>query len=284
MLAFKFIIMVFCLLLASCSSEEFKITEGGILYKFIVLNENNRQPSPGDIIEVTMYYKAPNDSILYDTREFGHVFRMKVKNPTTQGGTIDDAILMLHKGDSAIIKVDAVRFFTETKNEEVPSFIKPGDKLTFYIKVHNIYTLNEYLKQRNRQFNFSEEEEMKALDTFLKQSNITEQPTPSGLYFIEKQKGNGKFPTDTSTVVIHYLASFLGGEIFEDTYSTNNPFEFQLGKNLVIAGLEEGIKKMSEGGIAMLIIPSKLAYGPQQYKIIPPYTTLVFEVELVKVK
>ncbi len=269
----------------SCNSNKsFQKDESGLEYKFIVENKNERQPQPGDIIEITMYYTTPNDSILYDTREFTKMFRMKVKNPSLNGGTIDDAILLMHKGDSAIFKVDAVRFFTETKQEEAPKFIKSGDKLTFYIKLHNVYTVQEYAEQRRKQSFQSEEEEMQALEAYLKLANITTPPRPSGLYFIEKVKGTGKAPADNSWVSIHYLGTFVNGEPFDNTYERNQPFEFQLGQNLVIPGLEEGVKLMREGGEAIIIIPSKLAYGDQPYKMIPPYSTLIFEVQLLKVK
>ncbi len=270
-------------LLCSCSNNGFISTENGLEYKFIVENKGARQPQPGEILEVSMYYTTENDSILYDTREFGSVFRMKVKNPTSQGGTIDDAILLLHKGDSAIIKVDAIRFFTETKQEEVPSFIKPGQKLIFYIKLHNVMSVKEFIEQQRKQHFESEEEEMQALENYLLLANINQKPLPSGLYFIEKKKGNGKKPADNSRVSIHYLATFINGEPLDNSYERGEPFEFELGKEMVIAGLEEGIKLMHEGGEAMLIIPSKLAYGKEQYKMVPPYSTLIFEVSLLKV-
>lgn len=268
----------------ACKNNEFKSDGNGLEYKWIVYNPNNKPAIPGEIMELTMYYSAPNDSILYDTREFTDVFKIKIKNASEKGGTIDDGFLLLHEGDSAIFKVDAIRFFTETKGEEVPEFIKKGDKLTFYIKVHKIYTVNEYFEKKRKQQNINEQEELSALHHYLKLSNISTKPTSSGIYYIEKKKGTGKKPTDTSIVKIHYLVSILGGEIFDNTYERNEPFEFQLGKEIVIPGLEEGIKMMCEGGEATLIIPSKQAYGSQQYKIIPPYSTIVFEIKLLKIK
>lgn len=283
--AIRFISILVCFLNISCTNNDgFQKGENGLEYKFIIENKNERQPQPGDIIEVSMFYTNAQDSIIYDTREFSKAFKMKVKNPTINGGTIDDAILLMHKGDSAIFKVDAVRFFTETKQEEVPTFIKEGEKLTFYIKLQQVYTIQEYLEQKRKQSFQNEEEEMQALKAYLKLANINTPPMPSGLYYIEKVKGKGKMPTDGSWVSIHYLGTFINGEPFDNTYERNQPFEFQIGQNLVIPGLEEGVKYMREGGEAIIIIPSKLAYGDQQYKIIPPYSTLIFEVNLLKVK
>ncbi|MGQ9847577.1 MAG: FKBP-type peptidyl-prolyl cis-trans isomerase [Bacteroidales bacterium] len=281
-LVILFLITLF--VLNACKNNEFKSDENGLEYKWIVSNADKRTAMPGEIMELTMYYTSPNDSILYDTREFTDVFKIKIKNASDKGGTIDDAFLLLHEGDSAIFKVDAIRFYTETKKEEVPNFIKKGDKLTFYVKVHKIYSVNEYFETKRKQQNVNEQEELAALQHYLKLSNISTTPTPSGLYYIVKKKGTGKKPTDTSIVKIDYLLSILNGEIIDNTYERNEPFEFQLGKEIVIPGLEEGIKMMREGEEATLIIPSKLAYGSQQYKIIPPYSTLVFDIKLLNVK
>lgn len=280
----KILFTFFIIIIASCGSGSFKNDGNGLEYKIVVSNPDNRIANPGEIMEVSMYYTNEKDSILYDTREFPNGFKMKIKEASPNGGTIDDGILLMHEGDSAIFKVDAIRFFSETKNEEVPSFIKKGDKLIFYIKAIKIYSLNEYFENKKKQFNFSEKEEQISIQNYLKLSNITVKPTSSGLYYIETKKGQGEKPSDSSTVKIDYLASIMGGEIFDNTYERNEPFEFQLGKNIVIPGLEEGIKLMNEGGEATLIIPSKIAYGSEQYKMIPPFTTIVFEIKLLNVK
>ncbi|MCX7954738.1 MAG: FKBP-type peptidyl-prolyl cis-trans isomerase [Bacteroidales bacterium] len=269
-------------LIFSCSND-FKKTKSGIEYKIITENKENKRVLPGNIITLSMYYTTINDSILYDTRELTTPFRIKISKNIV-AGTIDEALCLLHEGDSAIFKLNAIKFFTETKKEDVPSFIKTDDeKLTFYVKVLKVMTLDEFIEEKKQIYNQNEREEMQMLEHYLKICNITVKPTPSGLYYIEKKKGTGKKPSDTSKVAIHYFLSILNGEIIDNTYQRGIPFEFQLGKELVIPGLEEGVKYMCEGGEATLIIPSKLAYGDKQYKLIPPFSTLIFEVKLLKV-
>ncbi len=277
--------LIFIVLVAmSCSEGGFKKADGGLEYKFIVKNAHHLQPTYNDIINVSMYYTTEKDSVLYDTRETGTVFRLKLKQTSDKKGTIDDGLLLMHEGDSAIFKVDAVRFFTETRGEDVPPYIKPGDKLIFYVKFFDIFNMKKYLEEKHRHINASEKEEMEQLNEYLSTSNISAKPTATGLYYIETQKGNGNMPDSTSSVSIHYIVSFISGEIIDNTYERNQPFDFQLGKNSVIPGLEEGVRYMHEGGEATLIIPSKLAYGNQQYKKVPPFSTLVFEVKLINVK
>lgn len=84
---------------------------------------------------------------------------------------------------------------------------------------------------------------------------------------------------------MHYKGTLLDGTPFDSSYDRGEPIEFVLGQGMVIPGWEEGIAMMNEGGKAKLIIPSKLAYGPNQRgNVIKPYSTLVFEVELIEVK
>jgi FKBP-type peptidyl-prolyl cis-trans isomerase len=85
-------------------------------------------------------------------------------------------------------------------------------------------------------------------------------------------------------VSIHYTGSFIDGKVFDSSLERNEPFLFKIGSQQAIQGMEEGILKMRVGGTATLIIPSKLAYGFEQKGPIPPYSTLIFDVELLDVK
>ena len=109
--------------------------------------------------------------------------------------------------------------------------------------------------------------------------------TQSGLDFIEIEAGTGKQAEAGKTVAVHYTGKFQDGKIFDSSVSRGEPIEFQLGKGNVIKGWDEGIAMMRVGGKAQLIIPPDLAYGEKgSGGVIPPNATLVFDVELVKVK
>jgi len=127
------------------------------------------------------------------------------------------------------------------------------------------------------------EESDKLLQAFLEQENITVSPTESGLYYIEKERGNGVKPQKGQIVKVHYAGRLTNGLPFDDSYSKGKPFEFELGAGRVIKGWDEGIALMRKGGKAMLIIPQNLAYGERETGRIPAYSPLVFEVELVDI-
>jgi FKBP-type peptidyl-prolyl cis-trans isomerase len=105
--------------------------------------------------------------------------------------------------------------------------------------------------------------------------------TSSGLQYRELTAGTGKQPSPTSQVTVHYKGTFITGKEFDSSYGRGEPITFGLDR--VIAGWTEGLQLMREGGKAELVIPHDLAYGPGRPGI-PPYQTLVFQVELLKVQ
>ncbi len=269
----------------SCNSDSYIVDNSGMKYKFFVKNENNNKPVKSDILVLLMRYTTEKDSVLFDTKEFnGQPFRMRFNGSSKNDGTIDDAFALMHEGDSAQFIVDAEKFYRETKNTNVPNFIKKGSKLKFNIKLVEIFSYDKYLEEKKASQVLTAQEEQKVLEMYLQNSNITAKPTNSGLYYIETKAGQGAKPKLGHKVVINYTGSFISGEIFDSTLKRSEPFEFELGKNEVIQGLEEGISMMKEGGKATLIIPSNIAYGNKKYKMIPAFSTLIFEVELINIK
>lgn len=106
--------------------------------------------------------------------------------------------------------------------------------------------------------------------------------TDSGLQYEVVKEGSGNSPKDTDTVKVHYTGTLITGEKFDSSRDRNEPAEFPV--NGVIPGWTEALKLMKPGAQWKLVIPSKLAYGPQGRPGIPPNSTLVFDVELLEVK
>jgi len=110
------------------------------------------------------------------------------------------------------------------------------------------------------------------------------QTTPSGLQYIVIEEGTGDKPEKGSKVKVHYTGMLEDGTVFDSSVKRGTPIEFTLGVGQVIKGWDEGIADMKEGGKRQLIIPPDLAYGPIGYPpVIPPNSTLTFDVELVEV-
>lgn len=106
--------------------------------------------------------------------------------------------------------------------------------------------------------------------------------TKSGVLYKIIKEGTGKQPTLKSKVRVHYKGTLINGTEFDSSYKRNEPVEFQLGQ--VIKGWQEGVQLMKEGSKYELYIPSDLAYGKNGAgKDIGPDSTLIFEVELLKI-
>ena len=107
--------------------------------------------------------------------------------------------------------------------------------------------------------------------------------TASGLVYQSLKDGNGESPKATDTVKVHYKGTFLDGKEFDSSYKRGEPTEFPL--NRVIPCWTEGVQRMKPGGKAKLTCPPAIAYGERGAGgVIPPNTTLNFEVELVSVR
>ncbi len=105
---------------------------------------------------------------------------------------------------------------------------------------------------------------------------------PSGLQYEVIKEGNGKKPKASDRVRCHYEGTLIDGTLFDSSVKRGEPAVF--GVNQVIKGWVEALQLMSEGAKWKLYIPSDLAYGPQGAgEMIPPHSTLIFEVELIEV-
>ena len=110
-------------------------------------------------------------------------------------------------------------------------------------------------------------------------AGVTE--TPSGLQYEVITMGTGEKPTAEQTVKVHYTGTLLDGTKFDSSVDRGEPAEF--GVNQVIKGWQEAIQLMPVGSKFKFYIPYELAYGESGTGPIPPYSTLIFEVELLEI-
>ncbi len=96
--------------------------------------------------------------------------------------------------------------------------------------------------------------------------------------------GTGDIAEPGARVTVNYVGKFTDGTVFDSSVARNEPFQFVLGAHQVIPGWDQGIVGMHVGGTRILTVPPELGYGPQTYGPIPGNSTLVFQVQLLKVE
>ena len=141
--------------------------------------------------------------------------------------------------------------------------------------------VNKYFEELEAKMNAENIEKGKAFlaENAKKEGIVT---LPSGLQYQVLKEGNGKKPAATDRVKCHYEGTLIDGTLFDSSIKRGQPAVF--GVNQVIKCWVEALQLMGEGAKWKLFIPSELGYGAQQAgELIPPHSTLIFEVELIEV-
>jgi len=270
----QWLVVAVCLIATACSRSGFETTETGLEYKIVKCNADALKPVSGDVIALRITCYSESGRLLESTP----LFKIKLKDAPAGRQSIEEGLLMMHKGDSIVLRMAAHLYAIN------PEIVPADSLLQIAVKMVDVIPKAEFERDINAARIAGERDEDRLLSEYIKKNNITTEPEISGLYYIETKKGSGLKPVPGKMVAIHYEGYFLNGQVFDSSYGRNKPLEFKLGAMQVIQGLEEGVARMCNGGRATLIIPSALAYGDQQVGPVPPFATLIFDVELVGVE
>lgn len=270
--------------IAEVNRSEFRSTSSGLKYRFIERNPGNIRPRVGDIIILHLKYSNENDSIIFDSKLIDSRLKMRVRPPSHPGGSIEEAYLMMHKNDSAIFKIDGENFYKFTQNRVfAPEYINEGEKLTFHVRLKDVLSNEEFISTYSEIYNHHLQKERSLIERFL--VTLDEEFAPirhnSGLIQINIENGTGEKISQGTNVKIHYTAGFIDGGPFDSSYDRNEPFNIKVGFDDIIPGLEEGLLNMRVGDYSLLIIPFRLAYGDEKHGMVPPFSTLTFEIEVL---
>lgn len=272
-------------LLTGCSNapKGYQATDNGLYYRLFT-NNGGENPQIGDLLELTMSCSV-NDTV---------VILPLTKNiiPMAEPSFWSDFVegfSMMHKGDSASFIVDIDSSFVNLFGyNTLPPQFSSTDIMRFEVRLDDFYPESEFRFRmiENIKKNYPAETEKAAseLNAYLEKNGVVAQPTSTGLYYVKTQDGTGEKPSKGSTVKAHYTGYLLDGTVFDTSIERGEPIEFVLGVGQVIPGWDEGIAMMSKGEKAVLYIPYYLAYGDRDLGVIPPFSNLVFEVELIDFK
>ena len=199
-----------------------------------------------------------------------------------------EALGMVSKGGTINFIIPSALGFDSTGYEQI---ILPYTPLKAKAMVHEILSKEQYDKKVEEQEkqHQAEAERMMALEQtmisdYVEKNGITETPTESGLYIINREEGNGDLAQWGETVKVHYIIHNLKGDFVESSYDYD-PLPFTIGQCEMILAIEEAVMTMNKGAKVRLISPSKLAFGEYviDEELLPAYSPMVIDLELVEI-
>jgi len=246
-----------------------KITESGLQYR-VVESGNGATPGPTDL--VTVHYAGR----LVDGSEFDSSYKRGEPISFPVNGVIPgwtEALQLMKVGDKFELAIPSGLGYGEHGAGDV---IPPNATLVFDVELLDVKSEADLIAERdafkNAQFAFLDENATK--DGII----VTE----SGLQYRVIEEGSGKSPDATSEVTVHYAGTLINGEEFDSSYKRGQPASFPL--DGVISGWTEGLQLMKEGAKYEFFIPHHMGYGARgSGGGIPPFSTLIFTVELISV-
>jgi FKBP-type peptidyl-prolyl cis-trans isomerase FkpA len=280
------------------AQDDFKRTAKGTIYRIVKSNPGEKIKLD-QIITFNMVQKTEKDSVLASTYAVGRPFQARC----APEGDLMDLFPLLADKDSVIIKVPTDTIFKGNEDKR-PLFFPKGSNLMIYLKIEKVQSLDEAMAERNKALEEEKavtaklaEQEAGTTATYIADNKLVLKTTASGLKYVITKPAVKRKPLPGDTVYVNYLGRTLDGKVFDTSIEAEaikagtkqegrayEPISFALGRGEVIPGWDEGLQLLNEGSKATFIIPSKLAYGERGAgNDIPPYATLRFDVELVKV-
>jgi FKBP-type peptidyl-prolyl cis-trans isomerase FkpA len=285
---------------SSCS--RFKTGEGGLQYN-IHTDEDGATIKEGDFIVLSGIQKTEKDSVIFSTYDTDRPTFLVAQKPGFKGDLFY-GLQLLSEGDSATFKINLDTLAAKS-GQPKPPFASKDQYILFTVKIEKVIAkgkldektfgdkIQEFLKSDTEKAKNAEAGKLKS---YLESKDLKPVVTPSGLNYVVTKSSTGNKAMAGDTVQVNYTGSFLSGKVFDTsieavakkagTFNAMRPYEplkVAVGLNQSIPGFEEALMLFPKGTKATVVIPSKLAYGEQGNQGIPPYTPLVFEVEIMNI-
>ena len=246
-------------------------TESGLYYKFETDNEG-ATPTQGSTARVKFNAKIMNGNELGSSEKLGDYYDIVYGQGTVLRG-LEEGIGMMSVGDKAQFVLPYSLAYGENPYGLIPAY----SNLIFDVVMLDILSAEDANQSRV-------ERAHQEFDKYLADNKIKASKRDSGLVYVCKKKGSGECPTAGQTITVHYTGRLMDGRVFDSSVERGEPIDFILGEGRVIKGWDEGVALMKKGEKATLVIPFDLAYGSRQTGIIPPYSNLVFDIEIIDIK
>ena len=262
----------------------------GAYFKMEKASDNKTAINKGDVVFMRYDILTDKDSLLFNYRTMsqpGRPLAVRIGESAYKGDMFE-MMLKMHTGDSVSFAIRVDSIFKKSYHQPIPKYLDSTGYIVYHIKVDSVYNSQKVedieKKQKAAQEAFLEKAkngEDSLIRKYIADNKITEKPTESGLYIVIKQNGKGPKAKVGETAEVKYKGMFTNGQVFDE--SKDKAYPVGVGMKQVIAAWDEALQTMGVGTKALIVAPSALAYGPNGNQGIPPYSPLVFEMEVVKI-
>ncbi len=290
--------------------EGFTTSQEKVNYKFEVRNPSGQKVEQNDLLIGKFSIKF-GDSVVVDGTNMPSqpMVRIDEASKVFQGDLLDGALLM-RKGERCVFafpKDSIEKLF----GGNLPPYFTSDMYAYWTLQIDDIKTQEQQAEEEEKMR--KEQEEKMAKQKHISDSLATLEPAiiqkaikdysfdgklVNGIYFKKTFASNNKeTPKAGDKVKVHYVGKFVDGKLFDTSveeeakkggvYNAGRPYEplpFTIGQGMMIKGFEEGVKMMNKGDKAIILLPSKMAYGERGQGAISPSTPLIFELELVEIE
>ena len=286
--------------MAQPSLDGFQTHESGLRYKFNAKSDKGLPIQEGDII-IGTFAVAFGDSVVYNglNGEPRPCFQASKRLEAFHGDLITGLQLM-KVGEECVF---AFPYDSIKKAQQLPPFFKPDEYCFFTVKIAKKQTQQEAMmealqKQAEQQkiIDSLSKIEKQSIQDWLEKKKLKAEEI-KGVYYIQTKEGSGELPKDGQMLSVNYVGRLLNGMLFDTSIESiakaehavqpgrkYAPITFTLGKKQMIPGFETAAAQMKAGEQGTVVIPFSMGYGDRNMGNIPPYSTLVFDIEIVEIR
>lgn len=290
--AIAIMVAISALMLSSCKETGPQKVAG---YDYEILSKKGgKVAQPGDYVYFNLAIKDQNDSILQELTEGPRQPKLQIPVEPIAGmkpNPIEKLVQIIGVGDEAKI------IMPKDSMGPLPPNMQHVEYFSYTIKPTQVLSEEEFKadQERKRAEQMKAIEEMKAMipavETQVKEDlkvfekgGSAVKTTPSGLKYVIHKEGSGAQAQKGDRVKVHYYGVLTDGTMFDNSYRSGNEFSFTVDRGEVIAGWDEALKLLKEGGSGSFYLPYTLAYGEAgSPPVIPAKSDLVFHIDFKNV-
>ncbi|MDO9512348.1 MAG: FKBP-type peptidyl-prolyl cis-trans isomerase [Bacteroidales bacterium] len=276
-------ILTGCILIGCSPFKGYDKADSGLYYRFFLSNEGPK-PQVGQIVTVRMKYSAL-DSVYFDYSILSEPLNLVLNKPDFNGD-INEALMMMSRGDSASFIIKADSFFLRTlKYTRLPAGIDEKSVVTLEVKVDRILSQEERDIEVEAWKNTLRDSEQKYIHEYIRISGLQFDSLPSGIFYNESVKGTSNPPQKGDKVTLYFSIKTISGKVLYSSWEKNKPYTIEFGRTFDTEGINIALAKMMEGTRANVIVPSNLAFGSEgRGEFVPPYSALVYDILVSDIK